>query len=177
MSKSRWYIIKVLSGHESKVRDAIERELVRVGLSDSIEEFLIPSEQITRLTKGKKITVEKKFYPGYIFIKAEIDQVVWSIIRSNAKGGDLLCNNGKPLPALNSEIESIKSQLAKGVSISDLEVRFDVAESVKIVEGAFKSFIGVVEEIDAAKQKLKITVSIFGRNTPVELGYDQVQKL
>lgn len=178
---SKWYVINVRSGYESKVKSAIEQELTKKDLAEHVEEFFIPSEQITRVTRGKKIKVEKRFYPGYIFVKSNLTESVWNIIKnvtkSTAKYGDLLRGSGAPLVVPEREIEAVRSQLAKGVSISDLEVRFDVAESVRIIDGAFKSFIGVVEEIDAAKQKLKVTVSIFGRSTPVELGYGQVQKL
>lgn len=177
MSEFKWYVVHVLSGYEAKVVSTIEQKLSDEDLSDSVEEFFIPSEQITRMTRGKKVKVEKKFYPGYIFIHASLDELVWNIIKSVPKVSDLLRGSGKPLVVPKREIDLIKSQLEKGASISDLEIRFSVAESVKIVDGAFKSFIGVVEEVDAQKQRLKVSVSIFGRHTPVELDYNQVQKL
>lgn len=177
MSEFKWYVIHVLSGYEAKVVSAIEQKLSDESLSDSVEEFFVPSERVTRMSKGKKIKVEKKFYPGYIFIHASLNELVWNIIKSVPKVSDLLRGSGKPLIVPNREIDIIKNQLEKGTSISDLEVRFSVAESIKIIDGAFKSFIGVVERVDAQKQRLKVSVSIFGRHTPVELDYDQVQKL
>jgi len=173
----KWYVINVLSGYESKAADTIQKELDKKKLDGLVEEIFIPSEMVTRISKGKKVKVEKKFYPGYIFIKADMSEELWSIIKSVAKVSGPLQAGGRPLIVREREVEEVKKQLESGVSISDLGVHFDVAESVKITDGAFKSFIGVVEEIDAERHLLKVSVSIFGRNTPVELGFNQVEKM
>ena len=173
----KWYVINVLSSYESKAADTIHRELNKKKLASLVEEIFIPSEVVTRISKGKKVKVEKKFYPGYIFIKADMSEELWNIIKSVSKVSGPLQAAGKPLIVPDKEVENVKKQLESGVSISDLGVHFDVAESVKIVDGAFKSFIGVVEEVDADRHILKVSVSIFGRNTPVELGFNQVEKI
>ncbi len=173
----KWYVVNTVSGQEQKVKAAILDGVAKHNVADDVEEILIPSEKVSKFSRGKKVVGEKKFFPGYIFIKAKLTDIVWNMIKNIPQVGTFLGANGKPHAVHQSEIDAIKQQLESGTTMSDLDISFDIAESVKITDGAFKSFMGVIEEIDTQKQRLKVSVTILGRSTPVELSYNQVQKM
>lgn len=172
----KWYVINTVSGQENKVREAILEMADKRGIAENLEEIFIPSAKVARLSRGKKVFSERKFFPGYIFIKMLSTDEMLTAVTAIPKVSSLL-GGKKPVAVPEAEIETIKAQLEEGGSMPIVDIMFDVGENVKIIDGAFKSFSGVIESIDLEKGMLTISVSIFGRATPVELSYNQVQKL
>ena len=172
----RWYVLHVYSGFENKVADAIKEQAAKKGLSDLIDDILVPTEEVVEMRRGQKVNAERKFYPGYVLAKVELNDELWHLVKNTPKVTGFLGASNKPSPISEKEAQRILQQIQEGVERPRPSVQFDIGEEVKVTDGPFASFSGVVEEIDEEKQKLKVSVSIFGRATPVELDYAQVEK-
>ena len=174
---ARWYIIHAYSGFENKVRDAILSEAERLGLSDGVEEVEVPTETITEVKRGKKVQVERKFMPGYVLAKLQMTDDVYHLVKNTPKVSGFLGNNNKPQPITEKEAARYFGGVeeAKSAPKQQVNVEYEIGDSVKVLDGPFASFNGVVEELDFDKAKVKVSVSIFGRATPVELDFEQVE--
>ena len=173
----RWYVLHVYSGFEKKVAEAITDKAAQKGLSDSVEEIMVPTEEVVEMRRGKKVSAERKFFPGYVLIKMELNDNLWHLVKDIPKVTGFLGANNKPAPVSEKEAQRLIQQVQEGVDRPKPSVTFDIGEELKVVDGPFASFNGFVEQIDEDKQKLKVSVSIFGRATPVELEYSQVEKI
>ena len=172
-----WYVLHVYSGFEKKVADAIKETAKKQGLSESIEEVLVPMEEVVEVRRGQKVNAERKFFPGYILIKMDMNDEAWHLVKNTPKVTGFLGGGGsKPLPISEKEAEHIMHQIQEGAERPRPTVSFDIGEQVRVCDGPFNSFNGVVEEVDEERSRLKVLVSIFGRSTPVELEYAQVEK-
>jgi transcriptional antiterminator NusG len=177
---SRWYIIHAYSGFENKVRDAIMAEATRMGLDRLVEEVEVPTEKITEVRRGKKITSDRKFFPGYVLAKLEMNDDVYHLVKNTPKVTGFLGSSGKPQPISDAEAARIlntKAEAAAATPKAKLKVDYEIGDQVKVLEGPFASFNGLVEELDFDKGKVKVSVSIFGRATPVELEFEQVERM
>ncbi len=172
----RWYIIHAYSGFEKKVAQSIKEQAAQHNLSEMIQEVIVPTEEVVEVRRGKKTSAERKFFPGYVLIKMELTDETWHLVKTTAKVTGFLGGNGRPQPISESEAESIFRQVKEGIEHPKSSVVYEVGESVKVTEGPFESFVGVVEEVDSEKNRVKVAVSIFGRPTPVELEFSQVEK-
>ncbi len=175
--EARWYIVNAVSGFESRVAGAIRDVANKKGLSEKFLEVIVPTESIAEIRRGKKITANKKIYPGYILIKMYLDDVSWNLVRGIPKVTGFLGSSGKPMPVSEHEVQEVLRQVEGGAIAKDIDVVFVVGDNVKIKEGPFETFTGVVEDVDADKGMLRVGVLIFGRATPVELGFQQVEKI
>src|SRR5215470_19314881 len=173
---SRWYVIHVYSGFEKKVEASIREQAEQKGLVDMFEEILVPTEEVTEMRRGAKVSAERKFFPGYVLIKMELNDNTWHLVQNTAKVTNFLGAHGKPLPISDREAETILKQVREGVERPKSSIVFEVGEQVRVSDGPFESFNGVVEEVDSERNRLKVSVSIFGRPTPVELEFGQVEK-
>lgn len=173
----RWYIINALSGYEKKIAMAIEEQAKQKGMENCFEEVVVPVESVMEVRKGKKINSERKFFPGYVLAKMEMNDDTWHLVKSIPRVKGFLGGGGKPQPISQKEAEDIFRQVEEGIEHPKNMVSFDVGEAVKIIDGPFDTFVGVVEEIDEEKLRLKVSVTILGRTTPVELDYTQVEKV
>ncbi len=177
---SRWYIIHAYSGFENKVRDSIVTEATRMGLDAFIESVEVPVEKVTEVRRGKKVVSDRKYFPGYVLAKLEMTDDVYHLEKNTPKVTGFLGSQGKPQPI--SEVEAnriLNTKVDDAVSLTakpKLKVNFDIGDQVKVLDGPFASFNGMVEELDFDKAKVKVSVSIFGRASPVELGFEQVEK-
>jgi len=175
---ARWYVLHVYSGFENKVKDAIIEKASKKGLEDNIVEIMVPVEEMVEVKRGQRVNVERKMLPGYMLAKLDMTNDVWHLIKDTPKVTGFLGGGGnKPVPISNAEAERIQKQIQEGIERPRPSVTFDIGEEVTVIDGPFASFAGMVEEIDEEKAKLKVTVSIFGRATPVELEYSQVEKV
>ena len=172
----RWYIVNTHSGFEKKVAQAITEQSQRKGLAEHFSQVLVPMEEVIEVRRGKKINAERKFFPGYILINMDMTDESWHLVKDTPKVTGFLGSSGKPAPISKEEAEAILSQVQEGVDKPKRSVIFEVGETIRVTDGPFASFNGVVEDIDEEKERLKIAVSIFGRSTLVELGYGQVDK-
>lgn len=173
----RWYVLHVYSGFENKVADAIREKAAKQGLEDQIEDIMVPTEEVVEVRRGQRVNAERKFFPGYVLAKLDLDDNVWHLIKDTPKVTGFLGAGNKPSPVSEKEAEALIKQIQEGVDRPRPSITFDVGEEVKVADGPFASFNGLVEEVDEDKGKLKVSVSIFGRATPVELEYGQVEKL
>jgi len=176
MSK-RWYVVHVYSGFENKIAQAIHETAAKKGLQERVEEVMIPKEEVVEIRRGQKVNAERKFFPGYIMVKADMSDDVWHMIKDIPKVTGFLGAGNRPHPITESEAERLIKQMTEGAENPRPSVTFEVGEEVKVAEGPFASFNGVVEEVDEEKAKVKVSVSIFGRATPVELEFSQVEKV
>lgn len=175
---AKWYIVHTLSGAEKKVVQEIERLADQKGLRDQFEEILVPTEDMVEVRKGKKVRTERKFFPGYVMVRMHMNDNTWHLVKDIRQVTGFLGGKGnKPVPVSEGEVKQILAQVEEGIVNPKHTVVFEVGESVKVTDGPFESFIGVVEGIDEEKARLKVSVSIFGRATPVELEYTQVEKV
>lgn len=177
MAKSRWYVVHAYSGFEEKVADQIRATAEKKGLADQIEEIMVPKEDVVEVKKGQKTAAKRTFYPGYVLLKADMNDDIWHLVKDTPKVTGFLGANNKPSPITEKEAQHILQQIQEGVERPKPSVQFDIGEEVKVTDGPFASFNGTVEEVDEEKAKLKVSVSIFGRATPVELEYSQVEKV
>lgn len=173
----KWYILQSLSGQERRIADSIKEKAAKVGLDKNIEEIIIPTEKVREVRKGKKVEVEKKFLPGYILIKMEMDDALWHVIKNVPKVGGFLGAQGKPEEVPQREIDNIMKQIETNVVARKQALVFEVGDSVRVNDGPFESFVGSVEEVEESKQRLKVFVTIFGRSTPLDLSFTQVTKV
>ena len=172
----KWYIIHTHSGFEAKVITRLKEEIEKKNLSDFFSEFLVPTQKVLEIKKGKKIEGEKKFYPGYILIKMIMNDDTWHLVKKTSKVSGFLGASNKPVPLREEEANRILNQIKEGIESVVSTISFEIGETVKVAEGPFASFNGIVEEVDADRSRLKVAVSIFGRATTVELEYTQVEK-
>jgi len=171
-----WYIVQAYSGFEKKVVETIKDELKKHELSDKLEEILVPTHQVTEVKKGKRIKKEKKYFPGYVLLKIELTKQIFHMIKNLQKVSGFLGSSDKPTPISDSEIKRILSQVSESAISHKTGISFEIGEKVKVCDGPFASFNGLIEEIDEEKSRLKVSVSIFGRATPVDLEFNQVEK-
>ena len=174
---SRWYVIHVYSGFEKKVATAIREQAEQKGLGDRFEEILVPTEEVVEVKRGAKVNSERKFFPGYVLIKMDLDDQTWHLVKNTAKVTGFLGGRGRPSPISDAEAARIMRQVQEGIERPKPSITFEVGEQVRVSDGPFTSFNGVVEEVDEEKSRIKVAVSIFGRATPVELEYSQVEKV
>jgi transcriptional antiterminator NusG len=174
---ARWYIIHVYSGFERKVMGSIREQAQQQGLQEQFEEIIVPMEEVVEVKRGKKVNAERKFFPGYVLVKMELNDLTWHLVRNTAKVTGFLGASGKPTPIPDAEAERVLHQMQEGIEHPRPLVTFLSGDQVRVIDGPFSSFNGSVEEVDEGKGRLKVAVSIFGRATPVELEYSQVEKL
>ncbi len=174
---ARWYAIHVYSGFENKVAQAIREQAGKTGMADMIEEVLVPTEELVKMRRGAKVATERKFFPGYVLAKMELTDETWHLVKNTPKVTGFLGGRGKPSPISDAEAERLLNQVKEGVEKPKPSITFDIGEQVRVADGPFTSFNGTVEDVDEDRARLKVAVSIFGRSTPVELEYSQVEKL
>ena len=173
----RWYVLHVYSGFEKKISQQIQEQAGLKGLSDAIGEIVVPSEEVTEVRRAQKVNTERKFFPGYVLIHMEMSDDAWHLVKDVPKVTGFLGNKNKPSPISDAEAERIMKQQQEGTETRRPAVIFEVGEQVRVADGPFTSFNGVVEDVDEDKARVKVMVSIFGRPTPVDLEYAQVEKL
>lgn len=173
----RWYVVHVYSGNENKVAESILDKARKSGLEEKFEHVLVPTHEVMEVRRGKKVATEKKFFPGYVLVKMILDDDAWHMVQNLPKVTGFLGSKGRPCPISEKEAERLMHQVEEGVNAGRDGLMFDVGEQVRVCDGPFSSFNGIVEEVDDEKARLKVTVSIFGRATPVELDFTQVEKI
>ncbi len=176
MSK-RWYIVHAYSNFEKKVADSIREQAAQRGLVEKFEEILVPTENVVEVRRGRKINAERKFFPGYVLVKCDLSDDVFHLIKNTPKVTGFLGADNKPMPISDAEADRIKGQVAEGVDHPKPSMSFEIGETVRVADGPFASFNGTVEEVDEGRSRVKVAVSIFGRATPVELEFAQVEKV
>ena len=172
-----WYIVQAYSGFEKKVVETIKDELKKHKLSEKLQEILVPTHQVTEVKKGKRTKKEKKFFPGYVLIKVDLNKQIYHLIKNLQKVSGFLGSSDKPTPISDNEIKRILGQVSESAVNQKSGISFEIGEKVKVCDGPFASFTGLIEQIDEEKSRLKVSVSIFGRPTPVDLEYNQVEKV
>ncbi len=174
---TRWYIVHAYSNFEKKVAESIREQAAQRGLAEKFEEVLVPTEQVIEVRRGRKINSERKFFPGYVLVKCDLTDQVYHLIKNTPKVTGFLGADNKPMPISEAEADRIKGQVAEGVERPKASISFEIGETVRVADGPFASFNGKVEEVDEGRSRLKVAVSIFGRETPVELEFAQVEKV
>ncbi len=174
---ARWYVVNVYSGSEKKVAESLKEQAVLKKMEDKILDVLVPTEKVVEIKKGTKVNAEHKFFPGYILVKMEMSDECWHVVKNTPRVSGFLGSRNKPQPISDAEAERIIKQMEEGIERPQTVVDFEVGEQIRVTDGPFASFVGVVEEVDSEKSRLKVSVSIFGRYTPVELEFSQVEKV
>lgn len=174
---ARWYVVNVYSGSEKKVAESIREQAVLKKMDDKILEVLVPTEQVVEVKKGTKVNAEHKFFPGYILVKMEMNDDTWHIVKDTPRVSGFLGSHNKPQPIREAEVKRIMAQIEEGIERPTTEIYFEIGEQIRVTDGPFATFIGTVNEIDTERTRLKVSVTIFGRETPVELEFNQVEKL
>ena len=172
----RWYSVSVLSNFEKKIAEQIRTSVIEAGLQDEIEEVLVPTEEVIEVRRGKKVTTERRFMPGYVLVRMEMSDQGYHLINSMNRVTGFLGPQGRPMPMRDAEVNAILNRVQEGEDAPRTLLTYEVGEKVKVNDGPFEDFDGLVEFVDDANQRLKVTVSIFGRETPVELEFTQVSK-
>jgi transcriptional antiterminator NusG len=172
----RWYSVSVLSNFEKKIAEQIRLSVIENGLEDEIEEVLVPTEEVIEIRRGKKVTAERRFMPGYVLVRMEMSDPGYHLINSINRVTGFLGPQGRPMPMRDAEVNAILNRVQEGEDSPRTLIHFEIGEKVKVNDGPFEDFDGMVEEVDEDNQRLKVSVSIFGRETPVELEFTQVTK-
>ena len=173
----RWYVIHVYSGFEKKVAQSIEEQAKQAGMAEDFEQVLVPVEEVVEMRRGSKVNAERKFFPGYVLVNMNLSDESWHLVMNTPKVTGFLGGKGNPTPISEAEAKRILHQVEEGVERPKPAVTFEIGEQVRVCDGPFNSFNGMVEDVDEERTRLKVAVSIFGRATPVELEYSQVEKL
>lgn len=173
----RWYVIHVYSGFERKVAASIQEQAQKKDMQDKFAEILIPTEEVIEIRRGAKVSAERKFFPGYVLIKMDLSDETWHLVKSTPKVTGFLGSRDRPSPISEGEAMRILTQMKEGVERPKHSVSFEIGEQVRVTDGPFTTFSGMVEGVDLEKNRLRVAVSIFGRSTPVELEYSQVEKV
>ena len=173
----RWYIVHTYSNFEKKVMESLKEQAVQKHLEDYFEQVIVPTEEVVEIRRGRRIKSERRFFPGYVLAKIDLTDEVFHLIKNTPKVTGFLGSGLKPVPISDAEANRILNQVAEGVERPKAAIRFEVGEQVRVADGPFASFNGQVEEVDEERARLKVAVSIFGRPTPVELEYGQVEKV
>lgn len=173
----RWYIVHAYSNFEKKVAESIREAVIANGLEDLIDQVLVPTEEVTEMRRGRKVTSERRFFPGYVLARMEMTDQAFHLINETPKVTGFLGADHKPMPISDAEAARILNQVQDGVEAPRSTIIFEIGEQVKVSDGPFASFNGLIEEVDEERERLKVAVSIFGRATPVELEYGQVEKI
>ena len=174
---ARWYVVNVYSGSEKKVAESLREQATLKKMDDKILEVFVPTENVVEIRKGTKVNAEHKFFPGYILVKMELTDETWLVVKNTPRVSGFLGSRNKPQPISDAEVQKIMNQVQEGLERPQTNVNFETGEQIRVIDGPFASFVGVVEDIDTEKNRLKVSVSIFGRYTPVELEFSQVEKI
>ncbi len=174
---ARWYVLHVYSGSEKKVAESIKEQAILKKMEDKILDVIVPTEDVVEVRKGTKVNAERKFFPGYILIKMEMSDESWHVVMNTPRVTGFLGSRNKPQPITEAEANRIMKQMEEGIQRPQTVVDYEVGEQVRVTDGPFASFVGLVEDVDLEKTRLKVSVSIFGRSTPVELEFNQVEKI
>jgi transcriptional antiterminator NusG len=172
----KWYVVHTYSGFENRAKQNLEERVKNLGKGEYFSNILVPTETVVELVKGKKKTSQRKIFPGYILVQMELNEETWHIVKDTPKITGFAGDSTKPIPISEKEVDEIMSSMKEGVSKAKSKVSFNVGDSVRVIDGPFVNFIGTIEEVKPEKRKLKVLVSIFGRSTPVELDFIQVEK-
>ena len=172
----RWYIVHAYSNFEHKVAESIREQAAIAGLQDSFEEILVPTEEVVEMRRGRRVNAERKFFPGYVLVRMDMSDEAYHLVKNTPKVTGFLGQQNRPSPISQNEVDKIVNQVQEGVERPKPSVVFEIGEQVRVCDGPFATFSGLVEEVDEEKARLKVAVSIFGRATPVELEYGQVEK-
>ena len=171
-----WYIVHAYSNFEHKVAESIREQAAIAGLQDSFEEILVPSEEVVEMRRGRRVNAERKFFPGYVLVRMDMSDEAYHLVKNTPKVTGFLGQQNRPSPISQNEVDQIVNQVQEGVERPKPSIVFEIGEQVRVCDGPFATFSGLVEEVDEEKARLKVAVSIFGRATPVELEYGQVEK-
>jgi len=172
----KWYIVQTFSGFEQKVAESLKDIIKKKSLDEKIEEVLVPMHEVTQVKRGKRVQRKKKYFPSYVLVRMELSKELYHMVKNINKVTGFLGSTGSPVPVSEKEINKIIGSIKEGSLVPEPKVSFDIGEQVKVCEGPFASFNGLVEEVDEEKSRLKVSVSIFGRPTPIDLEYNQVEK-
>ena len=175
--RHKWYIVHAYSNFEKKVAESIREQAKTQGLEENFSDILVPTEDVVEIRRGRKVNAERKFFPGYVLVKMELTDEVYHLIKNTPKVTGFLGSDNKPMPISEAEAQRILQQVQEGVERPKPSISFEIGENVRVSDGPFASFNGTVEEVDEARSRVKVAVSIFGRATPVELEFGQVEKV